>query len=465
MRALFLAIALAAGLTRAPPQTSSELLRQIAAPVKQLQAQLAPAAPATTRVSTVGGLVAAVKAGGTIEVSPGTYVINLVLAAPVTLRGPSDVVLVPADPLSPTVLVTGNDIGVTGLTIQSGAPDREAVVVGSLSATSADVQPHRVRFTQVAVTAKAGGHRGFALHGVDITLERVTVTGFSEKGRDSQAVWICNGPGPYSIIDSVLEASGENILVGGADPGIVGMNPANITIRGNLLRKPDTYKGIGTVKNSFELKTGLHVLFEGNTIDGNWADGQAGSPIVLTVRNQDGDCTWCQVDDVIIRGNTVRRAPQGFSVNILGSDNEHPSAQTQTILIDHNLFVDATNGIQVGNGVATRLTVTHNTWPAITGKALSFHQSKAPRVITPLTFARNVLRSGSYGITGNGTTVIGLPSLLAFCTVTEFTGNVIERTAERTIAWPQGNTLVAPAGLAALLDPKTWKLLSGGAGY
>jgi hypothetical protein len=32
------------------------------------------------------------------------------------------------------------------------------------------------------------------------------------------------------------------------------------------------------VKNSFELKVGAHVLFD--AIDGNWRDGQGGTPIV-----------------------------------------------------------------------------------------------------------------------------------------------------------------------------------------
>lgn len=50
--------------------------------------------------------------------------------------------------------------------------------------------------------------------------------------------------------------------------------------------------------------------------------------------------------------------------------------------------------------------------------------------------------------------------------VVEFAGNVIEMSDQRTIALPPNQGQVLKAGaLAALLDPATFKLLAGGAGY
>ena len=414
-----------------------------------------------TRVSNAAELVAAVKAGGAIELSAGTYTVNLVLAKPVTLRGPADAVLVPADPLEPTVLVTGNDIAVTGLTIQAGARDRETVVVGDFGATSADVLPHRVRFERVKVVAKAGGHRGMGLHGVDITVTGSEVTGYWEKGRDSQAIWL-NGPGPYTITNNVLEASGENLLVGGADPGIVGMNPSHITIRGNTLSKPADFKTLGTVKNSFELKTGVHVLFEDNIIDG-WWPGVHQAPIQITPRNQDGQCPWCAVNDVVISRTVFRNVIGGFAVNVQGTDNEHPSGQIEVLKLDHNLFSGSTAGFQILGGVSKSLIIDHNTLPNITARVFSFDRiAGQPNMLTPLTFTQNVVRSGSYGVTGDGSTAAGLPSLLAFATLTEWSGNIIEATAP--VKWPARQTTVPAGALATLLDGK-FKLKSGTAGY
>jgi hypothetical protein len=425
------------------------------------QVQRAPTAPAGTRVSTAAELVAAVKAGGAIDVSPGTYVVNLVLAKPLTLRGPSDAVLAPADPLEPTVLVTGNDIAVTGLTIQAGAPDRETLVVGDFTATSADVLPHRVRFEGVKVVARAGGHRGMALHGVDITVTGSAVTGYWEKGRDSQAIWL-NGPGPYTITNNVLEASGENLLVGGADPGIVGMNPSDITIRGNTLGKPANFQALGTVKNSFELKTGVHVLFEDNIVDG-WWPGVHQAPIQITPRNQDGHCPWCTVNDVIISRTTFRNVTGGFAVNVQGTDDEHPSGQIEVLKLDHNLFLGSTAGFQILGGVSKSLIIDHNTAPSITARVFSFDRiAGQPNMLTPLTFTQNVVRSGAYGATGDGSTGAGLPSLLAFTTLTDWSGNLIEATAP--VKWPAGQATIPAGALATRLDEK-FKVKSGTAGY
>lgn len=447
----------------AQTQTPAQIIDQLQNLLNQLKTSISSTPSAT--VSSSADLVAALKNGGAINLAPGTYSGNFVITKATTLTGPAT--LVAADGLTPTLQVQANDVVVRNLSVQLGNPDRDAIVVGSLTATSADALPHRVLFESVTVlpSAQGGGHRGFALHGSDITLKSVTVTGFYEKGRDSQAVWICNGPGPFTVVDSTLEASGENFLVGGADPGIVGTNPSNITVRGNTLRKPDSFRTLGTVKNSFELKTGLHVLFENNVIDGNWLDGQGGTPIVITVRNSSGGCPWCQVDDVTIRGNTVKRSKDGFSVNILGMDDGNISAQTQTLTIDHNLFAEAPGGIQVLNGVAKSLVVTNNTFPAITDKFLQLGAANRPKVMTPLTFARNVLKTGAYGIMGDGSTGPGLASLTSYATVVDFTGNVIEMTNQRTISLPPGNQIVTFGGLAALLNPTTFKLLNGTAGY
>ena len=446
--------------------TPAQRIDQLQTLLEELRAALTSPAPAPggVTVTDAAGLVAALRNGGSITVAPGSYAGNFTIAKPTTIAG-AGATLLAADGFTPTLKVAANDVVVRGLAVQLGNPDRDAIVVGAADATSADTQPHRVRFEDVKVlpSAKGGGHRGFALHGSDITLQRVTVLGFYEKGRDSQAVWICNGPGPYAVLDSVLEASGENILIGGATPGIVGMNPADITIRGNTIRKPDAFRTLGTVKNSVEAKIGIRVVVEGNTIDGNWSDGQAGSAIVITARGQ-GDCPGCTVDDVTIRGNTVRRAPDGYAVNVLGHDDAGPSGQLRTLTIDRNLFAESANGIQILNGVADALVVTNNTMPRIAGKFLQF--SSSPKILTPITFSRNVLRTGDYGIMGDGSTGPGLASLLANARVVEFAGNVIEMSDQRTIPLPTNPGQVLKAGaLAALLDPSTLKLLAGGAGY
>src|SRR4029077_3042641 len=78
--------------------------------------------------------------------------------------------------------------------------------------------------------------------------------------------------GPYKIVNNFLEASGENIMFGGADATTT---PADIEIRHNHLFKPMNWRPgqpnfVGSasndpfiVKNHFELKNAQRVLFEG----------------------------------------------------------------------------------------------------------------------------------------------------------------------------------------------------------
>lgn len=289
----------------------------------------------TTTVTDAAGLTAALAKGGRIQIAAGRYVGNFTAAAPTTLTGlttatgritPADVspwALVAANRLLPVLTVTGSSVTVRGLTLTGVAPDRTTVVVGSNTATDVAQQPTGVTFDQVAILADAaGGHRGLEFHATDGRVLRSHIAGFVEAGRDSQAVWINNGPGPYRIEDNYLEASGENVLIGGASVLIPGLVPADIVIRGNTLFKPQAWRTrTGSVKNSLELKNARRVLIEDNVIDGCWKDAQAGNMIVLTPRNQNGDAPWTVVEDVTLRGNRTLNHTDGFAVSVLGTDN------------------------------------------------------------------------------------------------------------------------------------------------
>jgi hypothetical protein len=458
-----------ASVMRAPgaPLSPSTLLAPVGAATTQpgRASQARPSSVART-VTDAAELTNALRTGGTIRISPGRYTGNFVVAVDgTTLVGRDDlpnrrvapadvsgVVLAPGSPLVPPLEVTASHVTVTGITVTNGAADRETVVVGSPMATDAEQQPDDVTFDRVAVLAgESGGVRGFSLHTRKVTLTRSHVAGFWYRGRDAQAVLALNGPGPYILRDNYLEGSGENVMFGGARIRIKDCVPGNVELVGNTLAKPDAWRALkGAVKNSLEFKAVRRALVENNVIDGNWRDGQDGSAILLTPRNQYGDSPWVAVEDVTIRGNVVRRTLQGYAVSILGRDDEHPSGQTARVTIEHNLFEDARNGIRVVGGVDGGLTVRRNTFPAIAHNWFAF-SGTGP--LTPLTVTGNVTRSGSYGISGDGSTTVGAPSL-KLTKVMAFSGNVIERTAERNVAWPDGNKLLAPGELGKLLDQK-----------
>ena len=155
------------------------------------------------------------------------------------------------------------------------------------------------------------------------------------KGFDSQAIEGWNGPGPYLIENNFLAGAGENVMFGGADPGIPNLVPSDITIRRNHVYKDPAWKGAWTVKNLFELKTGRRVLVEGNVFENNWADAQAGMAIVIKSSNDGGSGPWQGTTDLTFRYNLVRNSPRGFNVQAIDGA---PAVPVARVRIEHNLF-------------------------------------------------------------------------------------------------------------------------------
>ena len=65
---------------------------------------------------------------------------------------------------------------------------------------------------------RKGGRRGIALNARDVAVINSHFSDFKEVGADSQAIAGWNGPGPFKIENNYLEAAGENVMFGGADP-------------------------------------------------------------------------------------------------------------------------------------------------------------------------------------------------------------------------------------------------------
>jgi hypothetical protein len=87
-----------------------------------------------------------------------------------------------------------------------------------------------------------GQKRGIALNGREITIRNSFVAGIKSSGADAQAIAGWNGPGPMTIENNYLEASGENVLLGGSDPAIPNLVTADVTFRHNYLSRPMTWR-------------------------------------------------------------------------------------------------------------------------------------------------------------------------------------------------------------------------------
>lgn len=308
------------------------------------------------------------------------------------------------------------------------------VLLESPRQTSLDRVPTDIVFDRCYIhgTATGDSRRGIALNGARLAVIDSYLADFHERGADSQAMAGWNGPGPVKIVNNYLEAAGENVMFGGADPTIPGLVPGDIEIRGNHLVKPLAWKADGprpgtipwTVKNLFELKNARRVLVDGNVFEQNWVHAQDGFAILFTVRNQDGAAPWSVVEDVTFTNNMVRHTAS--AMNILGHDSIHPSEQTKRILIANNVFDDIGTPRWGGGGRLFQLlrstahvVIEHNT-AFQTGSIIM--AEGAPHA--SFTFKHNLAPHNTYGIIGTGTGT-GNPTLLQYFPGAIVAGNVL----------------------------------------
>lgn len=225
-----------------------------------------------------------------------------------------------------------------------------------------------------------------------------------------------------------------------------GASPQNIFISRNYLFKSLTfrvsdplYAGIyAVVKNSFELKHAMNVIFDGNIIENNWGgQGQSGPTILLTPRNQ--TCylltfphdpvtcpaqtnPWAMVRDTQITNNRIINV--NTVVNILGTDNLNPpgtgddsgpSAFVQYVLIENNLIekvdpASLSNPVDTGGGElifmfpgARHITISHNTQHNLSGNRTG-SSTNAPigNISNDVKFMNNIVMHRTYGFIGDG---------------------------------------------------------------
>jgi len=275
---------------------------------------------------------------------------------------------------------------------------------------SADQVPHHliVDRSYLHGDPKIGARRGVALNAREAAIIDSYFADFKEVGADSQAIGGWNGPGPFKIANNYLEAAGENIMFGGADPKIADLVPSDIEIVRNHLTKPlrwrkgdPSFDGVEwTVKNLFELKNARRVVVNGNLLEYNWPQAQNGFAILFTVRNQDGGAPWSTIEDVTFTNNLVRHVAAG--VNMLGRDDNNSSQQAKRIAIRNNVFLDV--GGKWGPGRLFQMldgmsgvTIDHNT--AFHTGGILFGGDHAPH--TSFVFQNNVVMLNEVGVIGS----------------------------------------------------------------
>jgi hypothetical protein len=257
------------------------------------------------------------------------------------------------------------------------------------------------------------------LNGSNITVTKSHIANIHQQGAESKAIIVQDGPGPITITDNYLEAASINTLFGGGDQSSAAHIPNNITYTDNHLYKKPQWANAGyAVKNLFELKCATHVTVRNNVMENNYADGQNGTAVLFTARNDDGNSPWATVQHVVFEQNVVRNSPKG--VNFLGLNDGSATVRATDVTIQNNLFVTSGDFMLAGGEFGT-IVIQHNTivngghlmvlyesglvWENGGGRRTSTY------AIGDLTFRNNLAYHNEYGVIdadgqGFGTTAL-----------------------------------------------------------
>jgi hypothetical protein len=359
-------------------------------------------------------------------------------------------------------------IGIEFTASPAVAENTGVVELGSGSETTRSQLPREIVIDRCWIhgNSRQNDRRGVALNGIAEAVIDSTVSDFHEVGYDTQAIAGWNGAGPFKIANDELEASGENVMFGGADPAIAKLVPSDIEIRHNLFFKPlswrvgdASYGGIHwTVKNLFELKNARRVLVDGNVFENSWGDAQTGFAIVLKSANQEGTAPWSVTQDVTFTDNIVRHAASAMAIE--GRDPGGAVSYTHRLAVDNNLFDDI-NGrtwrgsgdfLQITSGSRSpdgsengpgHVTVDHNT------AFQSRNVITAEGVSRGFVYTNNITPNNRYGVIASGRGS-GLDALTA-----DFPGALFQRNVlihAKCSIYPTGNFCPATIGEVGFVD-------------
>ena len=279
--------------------------------------------------------------------------------------------------------------------------------------------------------------------------------------------------GVWKAYNNFLEASGENILHGGALYG--NQTPMDLEYRENHFYKPPTWRtcdratGCYVVKNLFELKNGSQVLLEGNRMEGSWGGySQAGFAILFTPRG-----SWSHVDNITVRYNYISHVAGLISMwattncdHAYAPGNKCPtqwvdSASAGNWSIHDLLFDDVDPSTYKGSGtmqIASQfkvnpplhdITMDHLTVISADTKIITFFAEPTNRQpkLGPFAFTNSIVIAGRYNIWstgGNNPCVVnGNPrKTFSQCfTTSTVTHNLVIGWKPNQPAWPDGNVL------------------------
>jgi hypothetical protein len=300
--------------------------------------------------------------------------------------------------------------------------------------------PHHIIVEQclVTITDQSTVKRGISVNAQYATVRDCYLDNLKRANAEGQGIQGHNTNGPICIVNNYIEASGIDILFGGAPVYVDQVVPSDIEIRRNFITKRLAWRGVFTAKNLIEFKAGRRASVQNNSIKYSWLDAQTGYGLLFTPTIEGGGPagihpeTFNTVRNIEYRYNHLKSTASGMQ--IYGSGATFLIQQRITdLLFRHNLWEDL-NGAAWGintpshfvflvTGRPERVFLEHNTISGRlhTGTLLDDDDNL---VLDGWRFENNALKDTGFGIR-SGITSDGLPTLEGLFTNTRFRNNLV----------------------------------------
>lgn len=319
------------------------------------------------------------------------------------------------------------------------------ISVGPTSPTSYTSIPLHTHLSNLNIhgTPSCGCKRGLELNSSFTTLINSSITDIHVVGQDTQAIYTSNGPGPFRILNNLLEAAGENIMFGGDDPSLRwAIMPSAVNREGATFPQP------------FLFPAGAWFMFQsgGRTSEATWVQLKTSDQGVVTfVKPMEVDpdlaLAFTQVipSDIIISNNILRK-PLSWKIghsSYAGTPwtvkNLFELKCAQRVLLDSNRlegsWVHGQTGPSIvlktanqgGNGAAcsTRdITISNNlVLETDNGVAIQGRESYSRPLHQPAAAERIRFESNIFGPSGRAISIFSQPKDVAFVQNTIFAKN------------------------------------------
>ena len=342
---------------------------------------------------------------------------------------------------------------------------------GRAHATSIDQLPDKIVFERCYLHGSRTGdlRTGITMNTKAFAIFDSYISEVHERGAEAQALVGFNGIGPFKIVNNFLEAAGENVMFGGADPKIDQLVPSDILIERNYFFKPLRWKKghpdyeQWVVKNILEFKSARRAVVRGNLFENCWPAGQSGKAILFTARNQNGGAPWTAVEDITFENNVLRNI-NGFIQIGSGGREGHSTKPLKNIFIRNNLMLNVAENNSKGirsffeiDGNAdrpptTNVKILHNVGLFVPGHGKSLMTlGSSGKVIDGLVFEKNIFSCGQFGVSGSGSTP-GIQTINQYFRNWTFRDNILVGTVGQK-KYPPDNTIVPGVTEVGFVDP------------